>query len=328
MATSLPSSVAKRISRLLQQPLIHRQSDLPDNFRSFPSVNLKYWNLYSAVPSFEVSESNGGKIDKWVAALADEYPEHVRTLGEEIVKGLERGEYHSPVSSFLPPQEMSFQKRGSFEQFATDCGHVVSDKDHIVWSFEHSETLPSAQFDFVPSRAQPITVELPPSSLSSPDVRRKRRVRRMDFEKFQQEQKRVGDIGEKLVLEYERLRLTEAGFSDLGDRIIHVSRELGDGAGYDVHSYETDGTDRFIEVKTTTGPSETPFHVSINELEVSKKLADKFVLYRLFDLDDATLTAKMFAVRGPLDQQFHMDAVEFLISGPIVLESTDRALTS
>ena len=38
----------------------------------------------------------------------------------------------------------------------------------------------------------------------------------------------------------------------------------GDGAGYDILSFETDGTERFLEVKTTVGYERTPFFISPN----------------------------------------------------------------
>ncbi len=47
-----------------------------------------------------------------------------------------------------------------------------------------------------------------------------------------------------------------------------VSDEDGDGAGYDIASFERDGRARLIEVKTTRGWERTPFHITCNELAV------------------------------------------------------------
>lgn len=57
-------------------------------------------------------------------------------------------------------------------------------------------------------------------------------------------------IGEENALEAEQARLISAGRPDLADRI----KSCGDcpGLGYDIHSFEGDGGDRFIEVKNVT----------------------------------------------------------------------------
>jgi hypothetical protein len=48
-----------------------------------------------------------------------------------------------------------------------------------------------------------------------------------------------------------------------------VSGEEGDGAGFDIASFDRDGSERLIEVKTTNGWGAHPFHISSNELAVA-----------------------------------------------------------
>ena len=92
----------------------------------------------------------------------------------------------------------------------------------------------------------------------------------------------LGDAGEALVVDYERLRLQLAGKDQLADNIEQVSKTVGDQAGYDIRSYEANGRDRFIEVKTTRYGRHTPFYVSVGELQFSNAHADSYHLYRLF----------------------------------------------
>ena len=61
----------------------------------------------------------------------------------------------------------------------------------------------------------------------------------------------LGDAGETLVMDYERVRLERAGKGHLARNVEQVSRTRGDHMGYDIRSYEASGRDRFIEVKTT-----------------------------------------------------------------------------
>ena len=64
--------------------------------------------------------------------------------------------------------------------------------------------------------------------------------------------KKIGDVGEKRVVEHERQRLADVGRTDLSARVRWLADE-GERPGYDVLSFNEDGTQRWIEVKATTG---------------------------------------------------------------------------
>jgi hypothetical protein len=77
----------------------------------------------------------------------------------------------------------------------------------------------------------------------------------------------LGRLGEQFVCEIERRRLTIAGRRDLAANVRWIAAEHGDGAGYDVLSYDPRvGCERLIEVKTTNGSARTPFYLTRNEL--------------------------------------------------------------
>jgi hypothetical protein len=86
----------------------------------------------------------------------------------------------------------------------------------------------------------------------------------------------LGSAGELFTLNYERARLIHAGKENLASRIEHTSQLCGDGAGYDVLSFEESGRERLIEVKTTKYGADTPFFVSKNEVSVSEQESDKY----------------------------------------------------
>ena len=56
---------------------------------------------------------------------------------------------------------------------------------------------------------------------------------------------------EKFVLKFEKTRLESVKKFNLADRIEQVSETKGNWAGYDIRSFDDNGSDRFIEVKTT-----------------------------------------------------------------------------
>lgn len=119
----------------------------------------------------------------------------------------------------------------------------------------------------------------------------------------------LGDAGEKFVLAYERQRLYAAGKCNLSDKVEHVSKTKGDGLGFDILSYETDGRERFVEVKTTTFGKETPFFISRNEAEFSDECSDQFHLYRLFEF---RRQPRMFDLSGKVQQWVRLDPITYL----------------
>lgn len=118
----------------------------------------------------------------------------------------------------------------------------------------------------------------------------------------------LGQAGEEFVLNYERASLIFLGEGGLADRVEHVSLTRGDGLGFDILSFEPDGRDRLIEVKTTGYGKATPFFVSRNELAVSRAHADEYHLYRLFQF---RRDPRLYALAGALDRSCSLDPVQF-----------------
>jgi len=117
----------------------------------------------------------------------------------------------------------------------------------------------------------------------------------------------LGLAGEKFVLDVEHRRLWELGLRSLAERIEHVAKTQGDGLGYDIVSYDEDGRERLIEVKTTAFGSMTPFFASAKEVSVSDS-REEFHLYRVFKFREAP---RIFSLPGPLRESCTLDPVQF-----------------
>lgn len=128
--------------------------------------------------------------------------------------------------------------------------------------------------------------------------------RKMDYLTVSVVRQLIGDLGELLVLSYEREKLININRTDLSDRVRHVSAVDGDGAGYDILSFSPEGEKKYIEVKTTLGDIYTPFYLSINELNFSKNHPYNFFLYRLFNFNKTANEAEFYMVPGNLDLEF------------------------
>lgn len=118
----------------------------------------------------------------------------------------------------------------------------------------------------------------------------------------------LGRAGEDFVLRFERARLISAGRDSLADRIEHVPLTLGDGEGFDIRSFEENGSDRLIEVKTTAYGKQTPFFLSRNELAVSQQRAISYHLYRLFKFRE---DPRLYQLKGSLSESCLLHPIQY-----------------
>lgn len=123
----------------------------------------------------------------------------------------------------------------------------------------------------------------------------------------------LGSAGEDFALHVEHRRLWEAGHHTLAERIEHVSQTRGDGLGYDILSFEPDGRERLIEVKTTSFGAMTPFYASRREVAISEERGQHFSLYRIFKFREAP---KLFVLPGSLRESCILDPIQYRATLP------------
>lgn len=136
--------------------------------------------------------------------------------------------------------------------------------------------------------ADPKDLWIGPPPVVSPEEKKeterlRQLIRRFDPAERDAKNRDLGKRGEELVYQYERNRLSRAGRQDLAGKVEWTSEELGDGAGYDIRSFELSGMERLIEVKTTNGPAKTPFFLSENERLIGEERSEVYSLLRLYD---------------------------------------------
>ncbi len=134
-------------------------------------------------------------------------------------------------------------------------------------------------------------------------------ARKCDVAERDARNRALGQAGEELVLSSERAGLQAGGRQDLAGKVRWVSREDGDGAGYDIASFELDGTPRLIEVKTTNGWERTPFHITRNEIAAAERHRYEWSLVRLWDF---ARDVRAFEIRPPLDTHVSLTPTSFL----------------
>lgn len=132
--------------------------------------------------------------------------------------------------------------------------------------------------------------------------------KKFDFAARDEANRELGRKGEEWVVLYERHRLAAVGRSDLAEKVEHVSATKGDGLGYDIASFEEDGSPRCIEVKTTNAGAMSPFMLSPNEVVTSANLSSSYFLYRVHSF---RVKPKIFVLAGSLEQRLLLEASEY-----------------
>ena len=133
--------------------------------------------------------------------------------------------------------------------------------------------------------------------------------RKVDYGLLQEESKRVGDLGEEFVFNFEKATLAREGRADLAADVLWVAREVGDGTGYDIRSFSLDGRPRYIEVKTTKLGALTPFYITSAELDFAHRHQGEYAIYRVFDIDgDAP---EFYVLEGNLDTLLAVEPVTY-----------------
>jgi hypothetical protein len=118
----------------------------------------------------------------------------------------------------------------------------------------------------------------------------------VDHERRTKRNKRIGDLGELLAIKFEKENMSQ----EMRYLVTHDAKNIGDGLGYDVKSVDEQGHDKLIEVKTTTGSLSSPFFVTSNELECSRRHSSNYYVYRFFNFDEEDNSADLRIIRGDL----------------------------
>jgi hypothetical protein len=169
----------------------------------------------------------------------------------------------------------------------------------------------AAEVEATPTVGDLLSIEVPPpireaeESRFHDQPRRPTPVRR-NYLELEARNQSLGRAGEELVLRFEHERLWRAGRRDLADRIEHVAQSQGDHVGFDVLSFEIDGEERCIEVKTTRFGAMTPFFASRNEVDVSREREAQYRLYRLFSF---RTRPRLFKLAGSLRESCFLDPI-------------------
>ena len=261
-------------------------------------------------------------VADYFAMLSDELAgtpfnkaEHNRALQDGIDRGRGSIEFkHQNISAVMlglgQPWITGYKPAANFQNALVD-GVLRWLNAHPSWLTPQSGT--AAQHDRVAEDAARLWIGPPPMQRNEPPpvdpAFMAAMGRKYDVPERDARNRDLGRAGEELVLNHERRQLDAAGRGDLAAKVRWTSVEDGDGYGYDIRSFEADGRERLIEVKTTNGWERTPFHISRNELALADERRDEWQLVRVWDF---ARKPQAFALRPPLQAHAELTATSFL----------------
>jgi len=135
--------------------------------------------------------------------------------------------------------------------------------------------------------------------------RLRRLIRKFDPVERDHRNRSLGRAGEAFVVDLERRQLTESDRPDLARQVRWTAAEDGDGAGYDVLSFNRVGHTRLIEVKTTNGSARTPFFLSRNECDLATERSADWRIYRVHLFATGP---RIFTLTPPLEHALKLTA--------------------
>jgi hypothetical protein len=141
----------------------------------------------------------------------------------------------------------------------------------------------------------------------------RRKVSPEEFERILKQAAENGSLGEAHVFAVEKKRLVAGGRRDLAGQVRWVSLESVS-EGYDILSYELDGTERYIEVKATQGEGQA-FPITLNEWRVARMRKAKYAIARVTN------------VRERPDVRWLHDPARLHANGALVLDASGWLVT-
>ncbi|MDP3442672.1 MAG: DUF3883 domain-containing protein [Ignavibacteria bacterium] len=137
---------------------------------------------------------------------------------------------------------------------------------------------------------------------------------KVDYEREYIRLKQLGERGEEIVKAFEIERLKTFGENKLANKVDRVSL-VSDSIGYDILSFNQDGTERHIEVKATQAKAGSAnFFLTINELNTAQEEGEKYYLYIVFEI--LTHSPKVWVIKNPfshVNPQIKIEPINFRV---------------
>ena len=120
----------------------------------------------------------------------------------------------------------------------------------------------------------------------------------------------TGIAGEDHVYDYEVDYLKRNGRKDLAKLVVKQCEDKSSFPGYDIKSFNLDGEEIYIEVKSSASLKKNNFEITSNEFNAAKRYRDKYFIYRVVNAKvDPRISKK---IRDPWEH-YQNNALDFVV---------------
>ncbi|MDA5134538.1 MULTISPECIES: DUF3883 domain-containing protein [unclassified Psychrobacter] len=219
--------------------------------------------------------------------------------------------------------QLSLSRTGE-AKIAQKIGNIISHQSVDVRTYYNSYIIDKTVYPAVWSILTGLESQNTLNKISNEETVERKRVqrqryfkpRKIDWAKLNEHRTDLGLLGEEFAMKHEKERVSCFASEDV-NRVIHVSKELGDGAGFDILSIDEDGNDIYIEVKTTEGRIDAPFYMTANEyyfFDINKYENNSFI-YRIYDFNKENNEGKVHVISAKdLFLQYGFDSMSYKVS--------------
>lgn len=244
--------------------------------------------------------------------------EHRKALAPQLA-GRSEGSIefkHQNVSGVLVemglPYVEGYKPRSNYQSIlATEVEAFLDQRPGFLQQLASGPTLNPTQPNPIANPNLDEVIEDPPEKIFAPTSTAKpwlsRRSRKTDFAERDAANRQLGKLGEQFVFELEKYRLNLVGRDDLAQKVLWASKDIGDGLGFDIISFdETDDSERMLEVKATGLGKFFPFYVTSNEVRCSEDIPQQYQLFRVFNFGRSP---RLYILHGSLRQLCQLEPV-------------------
>lgn len=266
-----------------------------ENFTNFPSLLNEWQDLEAEL--FDATNRAAESVELDTAPpLWSLSQKEIRGTVQAKVAQLPAADKNQPAAA-VNASDTDLEQASQTSENNTTSPKLVLPNDEAI------QDIIDREFDQI--LEQPPAADTKPKKASEPG---KARAKKTDFAEKDARNRKLGESGELFILRYEIQKLIRAGQSELAKRVSWVSKELGDGLGYDIRSFEIDGSEIFLEVKTTTSGRAAPFFVSANEVSVSEVKGASYRLVRVYGFPNQP---RFFTLNGSLSVSLQLEATSY-----------------
>ena len=225
---------------------------------------------------------------------------------------------HQNISGVLVerglPYIEGYKPRSNYQSIlATEVESFLDQRPEFLDQLALAPTLNPSEPASLPLPKLDEVIEDPPDRIYSPAATAKpwlsRKVRKIDFAERDAANRRLAKLGEEFVVDLEKHRLNLAGRDDLARKVMWASRDIGDGLGFDILSFdEADDSEQMLEVKATSLGKFFPFYVTSNEVRCSEDIPEQYHVYRVFNF---ARSPRLYILHGSLREVCRLEPVLF-----------------